>query len=161
MKMADGKRSQEVEGAYKKDNTIYFYNGTIIIGEDKNLTGSVDIRTDEESILGKLEGKLEELNNQNYLIFKIALPFSNQYHILKKQDSQDSLIGQYPGKRYGINNTQTIMKEDLLSRIHPMDIPRELMPYARGGSVFYLGISEHQYSWNKTKEKIKKFFGVK
>lgn len=161
MKMEDGKRSQEVEGAYKRDSTIYFYNGIIIIGEDKKLNGSVNIRTSEENIIGKLEGKLEEFNNQKYLIFKIELPYSYQYHLLKKQDSQDSPIGKYLGRRYGVNNTQPIIKENLLSKIQPQNIPKELIPYSRGGSVFYLGISEHQYSWNKTKEKIKKFFRVK
>lgn len=159
--MEDRKQPQKIEGAYKRDNTIYFYNGIIIIGEDKKLNGNINIITDEESIIGKLEGKLEEFNNQDYLIFRIELPFSNQYHVLKKQDSQDRLIGKYLGRRYGINNTQAIIKENLLSKIHPQNIPKELAPYSRGGSVFYLGISEHQYSWNKTKEKIKKFFRVK
>jgi len=160
--MADGKRSQEVEGVYKKNKILYFYNGTIIIGEDKKISGNIHVNTGEETLQGNLEGRLEKIDNRNYLIFSVKLPYSKQYHILRKADLDENIIGRYSGQRYGINNIDDRNPNDnLLPKISYKKIPEELEKKARGGSIFYLGISENQYYWNKKKEKIKRFFQKK
>jgi hypothetical protein len=159
--MEDGKRSQNIEGNYKKNSFICFYNGTIVIGEDNNLSGSVTIKANDEDIQGSLEGRLEKFQDKNYLIFELTVPHSKQYHILRQQDCSEEIRGKYIGRRYGINNTQAIVKKDLLSKMHPQDIPKELIDYSRGGSISYIGVSENKYYWNKGKEKIRRFFGVK
>jgi hypothetical protein len=159
--MTNEKISHKIEGNYKKDSFIYFYYGTIAIGEDNNLSGSVTIRTNEEDMKGSLEGRLEKLQDKNYLIFELTIPNSKQYHLLRQQNSSKEKIGKYIGRRYGIKNTQAIIKKEFLSKMHPQNVPKELIDYIRGGSILYLGISEHQYVWNQYKEKIKNFFRKK
>lgn len=159
--MVDGKRSQEVEGAYKKDSEIHFYSGTIVIGEDQKLSGTVRIDHSDEK-KANLEGRLERINNRNYLIFEIDLRNTKQFHILRQADLSPDIIGRYSGTRYGISKMDsTTFSNITLNQIDYNNIPEELKEKRRGGSIFYLGISENKYFCDRYKEKIKKFFGIK
>ncbi len=159
--MVDGKRSQEIEGAYKRDTIIHFYRGTILIGEDNRIFGRITIDS-PESKSASLEGRIEKINNRNYLIFEIDLEYSKQFHILRKSDLSSDIIGKYSGQRYGINKIDSKELNSLtLDQIHYNNIPEILEEKTKGGTISYIGISENQYYWNKTKAKWKKFFGIK
>jgi len=61
----------------------------------------------------------------------------------------------------GMKNPSITIPIRALSNINYKNIPEELEYHAKGGSIFYLGISENKYYWKKRKEKLKRFFGIK